>query len=221
MSVSKYKLVAYPGFGVQIESTTNPFFVSMVFEDLKRIESKPIGKKLLADIAAARPRARSASAASSAEAKAIEFFDGVNVVIVPTTMTYNQSGFKMGYGSGSSMERTLQPSATAAHNVKGCPYYPVGGSSAQAADIMAAGDGTGSVSIMKYTNAQIMTSKGEATASFIVLAHELIHSLHHVTGTRRDDVEEQWTTGLGIYADEAMTENAIRKAFGVKLREAY
>lgn len=74
---------------------------------------------------------------------------------------------------------------------------------------------------MKYTNAQIVTSKGEATQSFIVLAHELIHSLHHVTGTRRDTDEELWTTGLGKYSDEPMSENKIRDQFGIKLREAY
>jgi hypothetical protein len=74
---------------------------------------------------------------------------------------------------------------------------------------------------MKYTNAQILTGKGEATHSFVVLAHELIHSLHHVTGTRRDNGEEDWTTGIGAFVDEAMSENAFRKAFGLKLREKY
>lgn len=214
------KLPEFKGFAVQYDPSKSPFFISMVLEDLRHIASKPIGKTLLAAIADARPRARRAAKNSNEEAKAIKFFKGINVVVVPTTMQYTQSGYKMGF-TGRGMEKALQPSTHAAHNVEGCPYYPAGGSCAEAGDIVAAGDGTGSVSIMKYTNAQIMTSKGEATYSFIVLAHELIHSLHHVTGTRRDNEEELWTTGIGKYSDEPMTENAIRAAFGLKLREAY
>ncbi len=214
------KLPDFPGFAVQYDPSKSPFFISMVLEDLRHIASKPIGKKLLTDIAAARPRARAASKTSNEEARAIKFSKGINVVMVPTTMSYTQSGYKMGF-TGVGMEKALQPSTQKAHNIDGCPYYPAGGSCAEAGDIIAAGNGTGSVSIMKYTNAQIMTSKGEATYSFIVLAHELIHSLHHVTGTRRDNEEELWTTGIGKYSNEAMTENAIRAAFGLKLREAY
>ena len=44
---------------------------------------------------------------------------------------------------------------------------------------------------------------------------------HHVTGTRRDNDEEQWTTGIGVYADNPMSENAFRAAFGLRLREMY
>lgn len=220
MAIVSHKLPEFPGFAVRYDPNSKPFFVAMVLEDLRRIASKPIGKKLLEDIAAARPRARAAGASSNAEAKEIVFEAGVNVVMTPTSMEYTQSGYKMAF-TGKGVEKALTPSTHASHNVKDCPYHPAGGSCAQAADIAAAGDGTGTVSIMKYTNAQILTGKGEATHSFVVLAHELIHSLHHVTGTRRDTGEEDWTTGIGIYANEPMTENAIRTAFGMKLREKY
>jgi hypothetical protein len=220
MSVVKQKLPEFPGFGVQYDPKLKPYFVSSVLEELRRIASQPIGKKLLADIAAARPRARKAPKNTNEAAKAIQFYKGVNVVMVPTSMEFTQSGHKMGW-TGKGTEKALQPSTAASHNVKDCPFHQVGGSCAEALDITAAGDGTGTVSIMKFTNAQIVTSKGEATAPFIVLAHELIHSLHHVTGTRRDTGEENWTTGIGVYKDEAMSENAFRTAFGMKLRESY
>lgn len=221
MPVVNQKLPEFPGFAVQYDPSAKPFFVSMVLEDMRKIASKDIGKSLLKSIADARPRARSAPPSANEAARAIEFPEGVNVVIVPTTMTYTQSGYKMAYAPGSGTNKTMQPSAHPSHNVEGCPYYPSGGSVAEAADIMAAGDGTGTVSIMKYTNAQITTAKGEATLPFIVLAHELIHSLHHVTGTRRDSGEEDWTTGIGLFADNPMSENAFRKAFGIKPREKY
>lgn len=220
LSAVKQKLPEFPGFGVQYDPKLKPFFVSSVLEELRRIASQPIGKKLLADIAAARPRSRTAPKNANEAAKAIHFSKGINVVMVPTSMELTQSGYKMAW-TGRGMEKAMQPSTAASHNVKDCPFHSVGGSCAEALDITAAGNGTGTVSIMKFTNAQIMTSKGEATAPFIVLAHELIHSLHHVTGTRRDTGEEDWTTGIGLYTGEPMSENAFRAAFGMKLRESY
>jgi hypothetical protein len=213
------KLPEFPGFSVCYDPSEKPFFVSNVLEDLRRIISKPIGKKLLDDINDARPRVRSVSETASEGIRDIVFVDGINVVMTPTTMTFIQKGYKMGY-TGKGTEKSLQPSTHALHNIDGCTFYPTGGSCAEAGDIMAAGSG-GCVSVMKYTNAQIMTAKGEATVSFLVLAHELIHSLHHVTGTRKDEGEELWTTGIGIYKDEPMSENAFRAAFGIALRTAY
>lgn len=220
MGVVKKKLPEFKGFAVQYDPAKKPFFVSMVLEDLRKIAEAPLGYQLLKAIADARPSKRSASSTSNAEAKKITFSHGINIVAVPTDMTFTQSGFKMDW-SGVGVEKTMKPSLAAPHNVAGCPYHPAGGSCAEAADIIAAGDGTGSVSIMKYTNAQIITSKGEATQSFLVLAHELIHSLHHLQGTRKDTGEEDWTTGLGLYVGEPMSENAFRRAFGLQPRMSY
>jgi len=220
MATVNQKLPEFRGFGVQYDPKKTPFFTSMCVEDLRRIASRPLGRKLLEDIAKATPRSRKPPKNANEEIKAVSFPKGVNVMMVPTSMEYTQSGFKMGW-TGRGMERSLQKSAAASHNVPGCPFHPAGGSCAMAVDILAAGDGTGTVSIMKYTNAQIITSKGEATYSFLVLAHELIHSLHHVTGTRKDDGEEDWTTGIGLYVDNPMSENAFRKEFGIKPREKY
>ncbi len=221
LRVLQKKLPEFPGFSIEYDPSQKPFFEGNVIEDLRRIASCDLGKTLLKDIAAARPRSRKASNTSSAEIKAVDFPNGINVVVVPTSTQFTQSGFKMGFFDGGGMEKRLVASDARSHNVPGCPFHIAGGSCAMAVDLMAAGDGTGCVSIMKYTNAQIITGKGEATHSFLVLAHELIHSLHHVTGTRKDKDEENWTTGLGIYADNPMSENAFRKVFGIKLREQY
>lgn len=214
-------LPGFPGFAVAYDTKEKPYFVVNVLEDMNRIASKPIGVKLLRAIATARPTVRRVSKTASQQIQNIKFLAGVNVVITPTSMTYMQSGHKMGY-TGVGMEMAMQPSAHKLHNIDGCTFYPTGGCSAEAGDIMAAGVlGQGSVSVMKYTNAQIMTAKGESTVSFIVLAHELIHCLHHVTGTRKDSGEEEWTSGIGDYADAEMTENAFRAQFNLGARENY
>ncbi len=57
--------------------------------------------------------------------------------------------------------------------------------------------------------------------SFIVLAHELIHALHRVTGTRHSQDEAARSTGIGPYADEELTESAIRTEFGLPRRNTY
>jgi len=220
MSMTRAKLPEFPGFGVQYDPVAKPFFVSNVLEDLRRIASKEIGRTLLASINAARPRSRAPTRAINEEGRKVKFARGINVMMIPTSMAYTQSGFKMDW-TGNGMEKSLKVSTQAHHNVPGCPYHPAGGSNAEAMDPMAATDGTGTVSLMRFTNAQIVTSKGEATQSFIVLAHELIHSLHHVTGTKKDTGEEDWTSGLGLYVGELMSENTFRKMFGLPPRGAY
>lgn len=216
-------LPEFPGFSIEYDPFKKPFFESNVIEDLRRIASCDLGKTLLKDIAAARPRSRKASDNLSKEIQAVWIPNGVNVVVVPTSVVFTQSGFKMGYNPKGpwSEEKMLVASDAEPHNIAGCPYHIDGGSNAAAVDNEAAGNGTGSVSIMRFTNAQIITRKGEATLSFVVLAHELIHSLHHVTGTIKRQGEEEWTAGLGQYADNPMSENAFRTVFGIKLRERY
>lgn len=221
MSAVNSKLPEFPGFAVQYDPGEKPFFKSMVVEDMRRIASKEIGRELLKRIATARPRGRKAPSNANAELKAVKFPKGVNVVVTPTSVQFTQSGYKMAY-TGVGVDKSLQASAAGPHNLKDCPFHIAGGSSAQSVDPTKDADGQGTVSVMRYTNAQIITSKGESTSSFIVLAHELIHSLHHVTGTTRTDgTEELWTTGIGVYADELMSENAFRRMFGLAPRVDY
>ena len=102
---------------------------------------------------------------------------------------------------------------------------PAGGTgSCNAAISPVAGGQTnaGSACKLYFNNTIRVTSKGEATYPFIALAHEMIHSLHCLTGTRKDGkAEELKTTGLDPYADEAITENRIRAEHNIALRTQY
>ena len=72
---------------------------------------------------------------------------------------------------------------------------------------------------------------GVTTPTFIALAHELIHALHHLGGNTYDDKvsengreakrEEMFTTGLGAYANTRISENAIRRQFNLPVRTFY
>jgi hypothetical protein len=71
----------------------------------------------------------------------------------------------------------------------------------------------------------ICLSGGPFVAPYVTLAHELVHALHCVSGTRKEGdfkfdipIEEIFTVGLGEYAKEEFTENAIRKEHGLELR---
>jgi hypothetical protein len=215
MATVQQKLSEFPGFGVQYGEKDNPFFTSMVLEDLRRIASKPIGKLLLTSIADARPRVRTFSATSKSEWKSVWFADGVNVVIVPVSITYTQSGFALPYPGATA----LIPSASNKRNLPGHSFY-WSDATTQAGAIhgKAACDGNGCVSIVRFTNAQVMGKNGERNHSFVVLAHELIHVLHNAMGTRHAKDEEFRTIGLGIYREEPITENQVRDAFGMSPR---
>ena len=144
---------------------------------------------------------------------------------VPTEINFVQSGHKLDvlYGPGGSktitgMTKTDRPQ----YAPEGCPFWIEGGSSNAAVHQMGATNGTGSVCFMRFSNVQIMTRKGEKTYPFIVLAHELIHSLHCLQGIKMDGKDEElWTTGIGKYTDNPMSENAFRSQFGLPLRNQY
>lgn len=216
----------FPGFAIQYDPADKPYFKSNVIEDLRTIATRPIGVDLLGRIGSARPRTRTARATQSEYKRSIVFSDGVNVVIVPSSMGYVQSGFKLAFGAGSAVKDTMQASNDPLHNLmeNGTPCRFHTGEGGSAAEALGDGDsdGTGTISLMKYTNAQILTGKGEHTHSFIVLAHELIHSYHHVCGIKnKNGKEEQWTTGIGEFNEEPMSENAFRDAFGIARRNNY
>lgn len=71
---------------------------------------------------------------------------------------------------------------------------------------------------------------GVNTPSYIALGHELIHALHVISGdvvkeydwnTDGAIIEEARTVGLGPYAGKRITENALRKEWGLTLRTYY
>lgn len=72
---------------------------------------------------------------------------------------------------------------------------------------------------------------GRNTPTWIVLAHELIHAWHTLSGTTHSEKfelaqgsvarEEMYTTGLGAYANTRISENAIRREAGLPERNYY
>ena len=84
-----------------------------------------------------------------------------------------------------------------------------------------------------YAAAEYAAMVGIPTPVHIALGHELIHSLHHLSGGLRMDAgtdsvtarfrrlilhEEAHTVGLGPYANTRISENALRKEHNLTLR---
>lgn len=211
MPVVTEVLPDFDGFAVQYDVLKNPFFRAIMVENLRKLAEVELGKDLLKQIAGARPRSRGT------------FLPSVNVLCVPGKVEFVQSGYKwqIEYGQGSSiLSKKLVATDNPGYNVKGCPFHIDGGSHNEAVDTSSTGNGVGSVCYMRFANTQVVTRKGERTLPFIVLAHELIHSLHCLTGQIHLE-EEPYTTGIGQYADNPMSENGFRKAFNLPLRTKY
>ena len=206
-------LDAFPGFGVLYDPTKNPYFRLIMVENLKRLQSVAVGKSLLSAIQNAKPASRK------------DFPLGINVICKPTAMMFTERGMnviKTHQADGTITMDGMKISPNPAHSPAGCPFWKAGGGSAnEAVDQTTADNGSGTVCVMFFTNVEIMTSKGEKTDPYIVLAHELIHSLHCLEGTRAKTDEELWTTGIDKYASNPMSENAFRSAFGMPLRTKY
>jgi hypothetical protein len=94
---------------------------------------------------------------------------------------------------------------------------------------------TGSSCTVSYINTALepgiealkTTALGVRTPAWVSLAHELIHGFHLMSGdaelTSVKGVvrEELYTTGVGVYANTRISDNAIRKAAGLPLRPCY
>jgi hypothetical protein len=117
---------------------------------------------------------------------------------------------------------TAAPPGHQAHvSGSGLPFWISKGSHNESMDQEHRHNGWGSVCTLRYGNAQTITNTGERNIPpFIVLAHELIHALHCLKGIaeRNGTKEENWTRGVGSYADSALTENTLRVAFGLARR---
>jgi hypothetical protein len=202
-------LPEFPGFAVRYDPAAHTFFNSMMVESLRKLQEVALGRTLLASINDSAPRSRGKFPAS------------VKVMCVPTDINFTQSGYKreVTYGEGGSttitgMTKTKDPKFNPKKDkTKKCPFWIAGTSYNEALDQDAADNGNGTVCTMHFSNAQVLTNNNEKADPHIVLAHELIHSMHCLYGNRKDEEEERWTIGLGIWASEAMTENAFREQF--------
>jgi hypothetical protein len=199
----------FPGFGIQYDPSAHPFFESIMVENLRKLQEVALGRALLDSIHWATPRSRGT------------FPDSVNVMCVPQDITLTQSGYKMGF-VGESTDRTMIKTQDKRYKPKGCPFWLDGTSSCEPFDQLAADNGNGTVCFMNFSNAQIFTNKGEKADPYIVLAHELIHSLHCLSGNRTENPDEDSRTiGLGKWVNEALSENAIRTQYRLPLRSQF
>jgi len=205
-------LAEFAGIGVKYDPDKNPFFEKIMLENLQKIKSVKVGESLLASIAAATPASRG------------DFKPSINVLCVPTHINFTQSGFKRDvvYGDGGSQSIVgMTATEDARFAPPGCPFWIAGACANEAVD-QGAANNSGSVCIVRFSNAQVITNKGETALPFVVLAHELIHSLHCLEGKKIDSQDEELsTTGLGKFADDPMTENKFRLAFGLPIRTQY
>lgn len=201
-------LAEYGGFAVEYDQTKNPYFKSIMLENLTLLQSKDLGRKLLKLIKDATPQSRGS------------FPLGVNVVCRPFQMQYIQSGQKLAYSAGSAVRDTLAASAHPKHNVQGCRFHKYGSSLNKAVD-PAQNDKNGTVCYMDFANTQVMESDGTPTWAHIVLAHELIHSYHCLYGMHAGAEEEKKTTGIDGYEAEEFTEQAFRAVFDLPARKGY
>ena len=111
-------LPEFPGFAVQYDSASNPFFSAIMVENLRKLKSVALGKSLLEQIAAAQPKHRGT------------FPLGVNVMCVPFHMRYIESGFRTTstYIDNKQVLDGMKPSPNKEHNPDGCPFHKVGSS---------------------------------------------------------------------------------------------
>ncbi len=210
-------LADFPGFAVKYDTEKNPFFRPIMVENLRKLKSVDLGRKLLDDIGAAKPKVT--GDANSGHGV------GINVVGVPTEINMVQAGYRLDKMSDQNYNVTIEgmsPSSNPGHSPPGCSFHIDGGSANEALDKTAAGNGDGTVCYMHFSNVQIMTRKGERADPYIVLAQELIHSLHALTGVTKDGRdEERWTSGITPFENEPMSENGFRAAFKLPLRAQY
>jgi hypothetical protein len=181
MALVEELLPDFEGFSVQYDPTKNPFFKAIMVDNLRKLQTVSVGKTLLKEIAEAYPRSCG------------DFLPSVNVRCVPTQINYTQSGFKrsVNWGDGGSFTVTgMSATDDPKFALKGCPFHIAGSSANAALNAMASTNKTGSVCTMKFSNAQLVTGKGERADPYIVLAHELIHSLHCLKGVKDESGNE-------------------------------
>lgn len=222
MAVVTVELENFPGLAIQYDPTSTPWFEIGVKEALNKIKSVDLGVQLLKLIADAKPAHRVGQ-------DGVTFPPDINVIISPqANRGFTQSGYKMDYGPGSAVKNIMVKSTDPRLNVAGHSFNFSGGGSfncnqdprGQGA-IAHSRDGTGCVCKLEFDSSQIMTRGGFHTTSFINLAHELIHSYHGLYGIHAGANEEKWTTGIGEFKDEPMSENGFRDKFGMDERTSY
>ena len=217
----------YPGLGVLYNVHQNPLFKKIIEENLSYLSTKIVGIALLERLEKAKPRYRH------------NFPAHINVIFTPLKVNFVEGGFKlqMGYRSpehGLSgqppvpMGMTRDVKNTRFQDFKermlgvkkeaGLPMTTSGlGVLHESMHQTHASDGTGTVCIVEFNNTRVPLKD----RPYIYLAHELIHCLHSLTGTKHVQNDEPATVGLGEHANDALTKNRFLEAFGLPKRTHY
>jgi Effector protein len=216
------RILGYPGFAVEYTPESDPYFECIVCGALAEIRKLTAGQKLLAAIAGVNPGVRGDGSNG--------FARGVNITIHPLETKVNIVHKGVQYPTNTSDRATNMQNEVLnwnlAQDFKRAGTNTLrrgGGNSHMAADSPASGNGTGSVAKVHFTNAIRTMDSGLEAPPFVGLAHELIHALHSLKGEKKANTneEESRTVGMNEYADEALSENAIRAEAKLTLRTKY
>jgi len=222
-----FRFTGFDGIEIQIPrgyEQRDQFGLS-IKECLQRIRRFPTGDILLNQIKHAVPLAVSPTIADSPAVRNLQFDISINVIIMPTVVRYMQSGYMEVFGE-------MVESSSSGHNPPRAAFWRRAGTGAhtEALDTEAASrPGIGSKAVITFSNAQMSSSI--ETPPFIVLAHELIHAVHHLYGYRWDGQEEDRTTGTGNFDGgrsgrgpgirPLLSENELRREAGLPIRRSY
>jgi len=203
-------LPAFPGIILRYEEGENPNFEIICVEALTRLKEFNVGIRILALIADSAPE----SVPNDQEAPDFPREFGCKVLMIPThERVMIQDGYRRVWGN---LVPTNGPPGLRPFNPS-----PLSGSCNAAASPAEASAG-GSVCTVRFNNTIMKTSQGEMTTPFVVLGHELIHSVHALYGETLDGrAEELRTTGLEQFSREELSENKLRLEAGLQLRTQY
>lgn len=206
-TVERLRQSHFRAFALKYDPAEHPFFRVAALESLNRLYSVRVGKELVWAISTARPKVRG------------DFPDGVNVMLAPAELRLTQGGY-MTMGDQLIRDPMRHGAAPGRYPMA----FTAGGSECVTPSIHAERDPReGCVCTVRFNNAQ-PAAGASSTAPYIVLAHELIHALHALQGRSKigaGNAEEEWTTGIGDFAAEPITENVFRQQFRLPLRTSY
>ena len=194
----------FPKIAISFDAEKEPFYQTIVLENLRLLKTSRTGRTLLAEIAAATPAQRAAGEAGP-----------FNVIIQPPLrkqlsapgLTGTQENMRIGDqakydGWYCGKDGKLQPSLDSKV-------------SSQEGSRTAARDGTGTYCYLFFSTYEMLSKDGTWLYPHITMGHELIHCLHSLKGiTKADDKQEEYfTVGIKGYENEAITENKLRADF--------
>jgi len=203
------RLPDYAGICICYEKTAHPFFEVAVLEALSRIKATRTGAELLRLIGETTPSFKGDAT----------FPSGMKVMIVPVADSkVMPRGYKTLFGHHT-FDQALYDADQRPLRPKGTTGETVHIASSQAAASKA---GEGTVVTIQFTNVINHTTKGEFAPACVMLAHELIHAYHALSGNKKDGPDEElFTVGLGEFSGERISENKIRGDLRLEPRKEY